>query len=257
MSAREVVVCSARAQTYSQHRTLLLPSNPSAAAGARGPRWRCRARAPARAAAPRSSPWSSGCSCLGATRTVRARARARAGARPWCWLAACCAPAGGPRRAGGGPQQLRAVMRSAALPRTDPHAMAPPPFLHPSHPHSCSPSSLPAPPGVTNELWSLRGLDGDAPAQWTQLQLEGPAPPPRRGHAVAGAMDAGRGVERAAGCSRGPGWHPRVPLAPARCCGSWFVGRSWCAPNEPPPCPAPAPALAPQPRAPGWCSRAA
>ncbi|KAI7835438.1 hypothetical protein COHA_010667 [Chlorella ohadii] len=39
--------------------------------------------------------------------------------------------------------------------------------------------------GVTNELWSLRGLDGEGPAQWTQLQLEGPAPAPRRGHAVA------------------------------------------------------------------------
>ncbi|KAL4458993.1 hypothetical protein ABPG75_013858 [Micractinium tetrahymenae] len=39
--------------------------------------------------------------------------------------------------------------------------------------------------GVTNELWSLRGLEGKEPAQWTQLQLEGPPPAPRRGHAVA------------------------------------------------------------------------
>ncbi|PRW60075.1 rab9 effector with kelch motifs [Chlorella sorokiniana] len=39
--------------------------------------------------------------------------------------------------------------------------------------------------GVTNELWSLRGLEGEGPAHWTQLQLEGPAPAPRRGHAVA------------------------------------------------------------------------
>ncbi|KAL4431596.1 hypothetical protein ABPG77_001438 [Micractinium sp. CCAP 211/92] len=39
--------------------------------------------------------------------------------------------------------------------------------------------------GVTNELWSLRGLDGSEPAQWTPLQLEGPPPAPRRGHAVA------------------------------------------------------------------------
>lgn len=43
--------------------------------------------------------------------------------------------------------------------------------------------------GVNNELWSLRGLQQDGeqglPA-WTQLLLEGPQPPPRRGHAVAG-----------------------------------------------------------------------
>lgn len=50
--------------------------------------------------------------------------------------------------------------------------------------------ALPCPAGVTNELWSLRGLvegEGEAPPQWTQLQLEGPAPAPRRGHAAASA----------------------------------------------------------------------
>lgn len=61
------------------------------------------------------------------------------------------------------------------------------------HPTHCHPHCHPLPPtatpsaGVTNELWSLRGLEGEGPAQWTQLQLEGPAPAPRRGHAVAGA----------------------------------------------------------------------
>lgn len=43
--------------------------------------------------------------------------------------------------------------------------------------------------GVTNELWSLRDLEGSGSATWTQLQLEGPAPPPRRGHAVAAAAN--------------------------------------------------------------------
>ena len=36
--------------------------------------------------------------------------------------------------------------------------------------------------GVSNELWSLRGVvdgDGEAQPQWTQLTLEGPAPAPR------------------------------------------------------------------------------
>jgi hypothetical protein len=53
--------------------------------------------------------------------------------------------------------------------------------------------------GVSNELWSLRGLvesgsdsagagagaEGASDPQWTLLQLDGPAPPPRRGHAAA------------------------------------------------------------------------
>lgn len=50
--------------------------------------------------------------------------------------------------------------------------------------------------GASGELWSLRGArvaaaaaaagaPPVAPAQWTLLQLEGPAPAPRRGHATA------------------------------------------------------------------------
>lgn len=70
----------------------------------------------------------------------------------------------------------------------------PPRGLRVEDPITCNPphvnfhSRLPIPSlaGVTNELWSLRGLEGEGPAQWTQLQLEGPAPTPRRGHAVAG-----------------------------------------------------------------------
>ncbi len=54
---------------------------------------------------------------------------------------------------------------------------------------------MPCPAGVTNELWSLRGLDGEGPPQWTQLQLEGPAPAPRRGHAVAGWGRMGAGQQ--------------------------------------------------------------
>ncbi|KAG7669580.1 hypothetical protein Ndes2526B_g05921 [Nannochloris sp. 'desiccata'] len=60
--------------------------------------------------------------------------------------------------------------------------------------------------GPSNDLWSLRGVIGDesasrvdftihAPAsatpQWTQLQLPGPAPAPRRGHAAASATPWG------------------------------------------------------------------
>jgi len=57
--------------------------------------------------------------------------------------------------------------------------------------------------GPSNDLWSLRGVIGDESAskvdstipgspvssspQWTQLQLPGPAPAPRRGHAAASA----------------------------------------------------------------------
>lgn len=40
--------------------------------------------------------------------------------------------------------------------------------------------------GVSNELWSLRGLDGKSSVQWTLLQLDGGSvPAPRRGHAAA------------------------------------------------------------------------
>ncbi len=50
--------------------------------------------------------------------------------------------------------------------------------------------------GPSNDLWSLRGVMGDEKSslvapQWTQLQLPGDAPAPRRGHASASAAPWG------------------------------------------------------------------
>lgn len=62
--------------------------------------------------------------------------------------------------------------------------------------------------GVTNELWSLRGLEGEGPPQWAQLTLEGPAPAPRRGHAVAGARAGwGGGSQLRVSAGRPRIWH--------------------------------------------------
>eukprot|EP00887_Chlorella_sp_A99_P006672 scaffold3.g6672.t1 len=93
--------------------------------------------------------------------------------------------------------------------------------------------------GVNGELWSLRGVqDGDGPPAWTQLHLEGPAPAPRRGHAVAGGpisclRPSRRELCFAHRCSRPPPspHSPSSPLpllprpwpAPAAGSGSWVV----------------------------------
>lgn len=54
--------------------------------------------------------------------------------------------------------------------------------------------------GPVNDLWSLRGVHDSTPPQWTHLQLEGPVPAPRRGHASA-AVHALGGVVFVGGLS--------------------------------------------------------
>lgn len=135
-------------------------------------------------------------------------------------------------------------------------------------PMALTPCSAPPPEGVTNELWSLRGLEGKEPAQWTPLQLEGPAPASRRGHAVAGGSPGAwpRGPEHS-GMQRGahPGEWPGWPA------GRWSPGGQSrpgiehlrllpagpALPMHPPRPPShPTPPL-PQSRAIGWCLWAA